>query len=79
MLRYSYGITSRQRSALRLTRWIRHCRLDAYLADTTGRQAMRRPSSLNGTPSLLRDISPTTWVWLASLLAFLVYFYLGAA
>ena len=40
---------------------------------------MRRPSSLNGTPSLLRDISPTTWVWLASLLAFLVYFYLGAA
>jgi hypothetical protein len=38
-----------------------------------------RPSSLNGEPSWLRDVSPLTWVWIASLLAFLVYFYVAAA
>lgn len=39
---------------------------------------MRRPSSLNGNPSWLRDIDPIVWVWIAAVGAFLVYFYVVA-
>lgn len=40
---------------------------------------MTRPSSLNGEPSWIRDISPVTWIWIASVFAFLVYFYVAVA
>lgn len=40
---------------------------------------MTRPSSLNSEPSWLRDVSPVTWIWIASVFAFLVYFYVAVA
>jgi len=40
---------------------------------------MRTPSSLNGTPSWVRYVSPPVWTWIAAVAAFLAFVGFGVA